>query len=203
MVKDLTFNQRCSWCGQDPLYQHYHDTVWGVPERDSERLFAKLVLDGAQAGLSWIAILKKEQGYYEAFDGLKPEIMAEYSAAKIEMLMSDRRIVRNKAKIAAAIENAKAYLRLKEKGIDFSRFVWDFVEGNPVQNYYVHPNEVPAQNTISKSLSKRLIQEGFKFVGPTITYAWMQATGMVNDHLVSCFRHEEVRQLSLGSTGPG
>jgi DNA-3-methyladenine glycosylase I len=180
---------RCPWCGKDPIYVAYHDNVWGVPERDSHALFAKLILDGAQAGLSWITILKREQGYFDAFDGLDPEIMAEYGEDKIEELMQNPGIIRNRTKIVSAIKNARAYLSLAEKGIAFNDFLWQFTDGLTIQNHFKTMAELPAETPLSIKMSKALKAEGFTFVGPTIVYAFMQAVGMVNDHLTSCHRY--------------
>ncbi len=187
---------RCPWCGDDPLYVSYHDSEWGVPERDSQRLFAKLLLDGAQAGLAWITILRKREGYYRAFEGFDPEIMAAYSDAKLAELMLDPGIVRNRLKIKAARQNAQAYLRLRESGIDFSEFLWGFVGGQPLRNRWKSMSEIPATSAESDAMSKALKKAGFTFVGSTIVYAFMQAVGLVNDHLVSCPRHQACAALA-------
>ena len=192
---DMKESRRCPWCGDDPLYVAYHDTEWGVPERDSQRLFAKLVLDGAQAGLAWITILRKREGYYRAFDGLNPEAMARYSDAKLGELMLDSGIVRNRLKIWGARQNAQAYLRMEGAGQDFSEFLWGFVDGMPVQNRWRSMGEVPATSAASDALSKALRKAGFTFVGSTIVYAFMQAVGMVNDHLVGCPRRAACGRL--------
>ncbi|WP_416456044.1 DNA-3-methyladenine glycosylase I [Saccharophagus degradans] len=186
--------QACPWCGSDPIYVHYHDTEWGVPEYDNQALLAKLILDGAQAGLSWITILKKRDGYYRAFDQFNPEKMARYTDAKLEKLMLDDGIVRNRLKIKSARQNAQAYLRIMKNGgpngeKDFSEFLWSFVGGQPIQNNYHSMSDVPAYSLEAEAMSKALKKAGFNFVGPTIVYAFMQAVGMVNDHLVSCPRH--------------
>ncbi len=186
---------RCPWCGDDPLYVEYHDTEWGVPERDSQQLFAKLILDGAQAGLSWITILRKREGYLKAFDGLDPAKMARFSDARLEKLMDDPGIVRNRLKIQSARRNARAYMRLKDEGIDFSEFLWGFVGGKPIQNRWKTMEEVPTVSAEAEAMSKALKKAGFNFVGPTIVYAFMQAVGMVNDHLTTCFRYKEVAGL--------
>jgi len=184
---------RCPWCGTDPLYVDYHDTVWGVPEYDAKALFAKLILDGAQAGLSWITILRREQGYREVFDGLDPELMIHFDDQRIQAALQDDRIIRNKLKVYSAISNARSYVNMQEAGIDFSDYLWDFVSGSPIQNTHQFMSEVPAATPLSETISKDLKKRGFNFVGPTIIYAFMQAVGMVNDHLTSCFRHEEVK----------
>lgn len=188
----MTQPERCPWCLSEPLYIRYHDEEWGVPDRDERRLFAKLVLDGAQAGLSWITILRKRDGYYRAFDGFDPERVASYDEAKVADLLQDAGIVRNRLKIEAAIANARAYLKLAESGRDFSEFLWQFVEGRPVVNRWQNLAEVPAETVQSQAMSRALRAEGFRFVGPTICYAFMQAVGMVNDHLVRCHRHAEL-----------
>ncbi len=186
--------KRCEWHGTDPLYVRYHDKVWGVPEYDSKSLFAKLILDGAQAGLSWITILRKEQNYFDAFDGLDPFIVARYDDEKFEELMRNAGIIRNKLKIKSTITNAQHYVRMHEEGIDFSEFLWSFVNGKPKINRYKSLRNIPTSTAQSDAMSKALKKEGFKFVGSTICYAFMQAVGMVNDHITSCFRWSEVQQ---------
>ncbi|GLI22678.1 DNA-3-methyladenine glycosylase I [Xanthobacter flavus] len=177
---------RCFWCGTDPFYMAYHDTEWGVPERDSRALFEKLLLDGFQAGLSWITILRKRENFRRAFDGFEPETMARYDAAKLEALMQDAGIVRNRAKVEGAVLSARAYLDLRDKGIAFADFMWDAVDGETKVNRPRRIADVPAETAESKALSKRLKAAGFKFVGPTIVYAAMQACGLVDDHLEGC-----------------
>lgn len=177
---------RCPWCGTDPLYMAYHDTEWGVPERDSRALFEKLLLDGFQAGLAWITILRKRDNFRRAFDGFVPERIARYDAAKVEALMQDAGIVRNRAKIEGAVLSARAYLDLQQKGIAFSDLMWEAVEGRVRVNHPRRLAEVPAQTPASVALSKRLKGLGFKFCGPTIVYAAMQACGLVDDHLADC-----------------
>lgn len=191
----MTTIERCSWCGTDPLYVAYHDTEWGVPVYDDQQLFGKLVLDGAQAGLSWITILRKREHYLAAFDQFDPEKMARYDEAKLAELMQNPGIVRNKLKIEAAVKNARGYLAIMEKEGSFSRFLWDFVGGRPIQNAWQTMGEVPAETAVSRAMSKALKQRGFNFVGPTIVYAFMQAVGLVNDHVVTCFRHSVCREL--------
>jgi DNA-3-methyladenine glycosylase I len=180
---------RCPWCGSDPIYVAYHDEEWGVPEFDDRALFEKLILDGFQAGLSWITILRKREAFRAAFDGFEPEIIARYDARKLRSLMQDEKIVRNGAKIEASVGNARAYLALREHQ-RFADYLWDFVDGKPRQNRFRSTSQIPAQTALAEKLSKDLRQKGFKFVGPTIVYAFMQAVGMVNDHLVRCHRHQ-------------
>jgi DNA-3-methyladenine glycosylase I len=182
---------RCGWCGDDPLYMRYHDEDWGVPVHDDQELLEKLILDGAQAGLSWITILRKRDNYREAFDGFDPEKMARYDERKIEELMKNAGIVRNRLKINAAISNAKAFLKLRDEST-FDQYLWQFVGGKTINNKIRSMDEIPAQSAESVAMSKDLQKRGFKFVGPTICYAFMQAVGMVNDHLVTCFRHQQV-----------
>jgi DNA-3-methyladenine glycosylase I len=177
---------RCFWCGTDPFYMTYHDDEWGVPERDSRALFEKLLLDGFQAGLSWITILRKRENFRRAFDGFEPEIIARYDAAKVEALMQDAGIVRNRAKVEGAVLSARGYLDLRDKGITFTDFMWDAVDGETKVNRPRRIADVPAETAESKALSKRLKAAGFKFVGPTIVYAAMQACGLVDDHLEGC-----------------
>jgi DNA-3-methyladenine glycosylase I len=183
--------QRCPWAGRDPVYITYHDTEWGVPERDDRALFEKLMLDGFQAGLSWITILRKRENFRKAFDGFAPEIIASYDADKVVALMNDAGIVRNRAKIVGAIRSAQGYLAIMEKGPGFSALLWDFVGGTPQVNHRGATSEVPAETPLSRAISKELSQHGFKFVGPTIVYAFMQAVGIVNDHLVTCHCHPD------------
>ncbi|EDY83445.1 Methyladenine glycosylase superfamily [Verrucomicrobiia bacterium DG1235] len=167
----------------------YHDTEWGVPERDSQKLFAKLLLDGAQAGLSWITILRKRDGYYRAFDGFDPEKIARYSDAKLDELMLNPEIVRNRLKIRSVRQNARAYLKLAEAGVSFSDYLWGFVGGETIVNRWKSSGDVPTTSKEAESMSRGLKKAGFSFVGPTIVYAFMQAVGMVDDHISTCFRH--------------
>jgi DNA-3-methyladenine glycosylase I len=183
---------RCHWCGTDPVYVAYHDEEWGVPEHDSRALFEKLLLDGFQAGLSWITILRKRDNFRRAFDGFKPEVIARYGPAKIEALMQDAGIVRNRAKIEGAVLSAKAYLEMD----DFSGWLWGAVGGEPIDMAYEARGQIPAKTKLSEDISKQLVKRGFKFVGPTIVYAFMQACGLYNDHLVSCHRHAAVKGLA-------
>ena len=186
---------RCEWSGQDPLYCAYHDTEWGVPETDSRALGEKLVLDGFQAGLSWITILRKRDNFRSAFHGFDPDIVARYGAADVERLLADAGIIRSRQKIEATIGNAQAFLRLREAGQDFSGLVWSVVGGAPIHNSWSGKADVPAQTPLSVEMSRLLRAQGFKFVGPVIVYAWMQATGLVNDHVTQCFRYGQVRDL--------
>ena len=183
---------RCPWPKDDPLYVSYHDTEWGVPEYDDRALYEKLILDGFQAGLSWITILRKRENFRRAFDGFVPEKIARYRPAKIEKLMGDAGIVRNRAKIEGTIASAKAYLDAMENGPGFSKLLWDFVDGKPKINHFRSGSEIPAETPVSRAMSKELARRGFKFCGPTIVYAFMQATGMVNDHAVKCYRYAEL-----------
>jgi len=187
---------RCPWCLNDEDYTKYQDKEWGKPLRDSRKLFEFLVLDGAQAGLSWLTILKRRTGYREAFDGFDPEKMALYGPKDIERLVQDTRIIRNKLKIASAINNAKAYCNLMEKKVSFSKWLWNFVDGTPIVNHWKTLAEIPASTKLSERVSRELKTLGFTFVGPTIIYAFIQAAGLVNDHLVDCFRYTEVISLS-------
>jgi len=186
---------RCPWPGADPLYTAYHDEEWGVPEYDDQAMFEKLVLDGFQAGLSWITILRKRPAFRIAFDGLDPNKIARWKEAKKDALMQDAGIVRNRAKIEATVALARIYLDLMEKG-GFARHLWSFVDGRPIQNARQSLAEMPAETDGSRAIAKDLRGRGGNFVGPTIVYAFMQATGMVNDHLVDCCRHEACRALA-------
>jgi DNA-3-methyladenine glycosylase I len=192
---------RCPWPSTDPLYVAYHDTDWGVPERDSRALFEKLLLDGFQAGLSWITILRKRDNFRRAFDGFEPQLIARYDEKKIASLMEDAGIVRNRAKIAGSVLSARAYLDIAEKQ-SFSDFLWSFVDGKPVQNAWRQRGEVPAETELSRRMSKALAEKGFKFCGPTIVYAFMQAVGMVNAHFVDCYRHAECAALAQATKKP-
>lgn len=188
-------NSRCGWCGLDPIYVTYHDTEWGVPEWDDRALFEKLLLDGFQAGLSWITILKKRDAFRDAFDDFEPEIMARYDADKKAELMQNAGIVRNRLKIEASVGNAQSYLEIQAKQ-GFSNYLWDFVDGAAIQNHFKNLSEVPAETDLAKKISKDLKSRGFRFVGPTIVYAFMEAVGMVNDHLVDCHRHDDCAALA-------
>jgi len=193
---------RCPWPGTDPIYVAYHDEEWGVPERGDQALYEKLVLDGFQAGLSWITILRKREAFRRAFDGFAPETIARYSPKKVEALMQDQGIVRNRMKIEGAIASARAWLQIMETGAGFSSFLWDFVDGKPIVNRYKKMTEIPAETERSRILSKELKAHGFKFCGPTIIYAFMQATGMVNDHLTACPRHAACAKLGRTPSNP-
>lgn len=185
--------ERCPWCESFDLYREYHDTEWGVPLYDDRALFELLNLEGAQAGLSWSTVLKKREHYRKVFDGFVPEVVASYGDQKVAELLADVGIIRNRAKVAAAIQNAKAVLALKAAGQSFSDYLWGFVGDSPIQNSWKSLSEVPAKTPQSDAMSKALTKAGFKFVGSTVCYAFMQASGMVNDHLVSCPRHLEVQ----------
>jgi DNA-3-methyladenine glycosylase I len=190
---------RCPWAGSDPIYLAYHDEEWGVPEWDDRALFEKLILDGFQAGLAWITILRKREGFRAAFDGFRPEIIVNYDAAKIDELMADAGIVRNRAKIVATVALARIYLDLQANG-GFARHLWSFVDGRPIQNSRASSREAPTETAAAQALAKDLRQRGGNFVGPTIVYAFMQAVGMVNDHLVDCHRHPAC--AGLATTAP-
>ncbi len=186
---------RCSWCGDDPLYVAYHDTEWGVPEYDSRALWEKLILDGFQAGLSWITILRKRDNFRAAFEGFDPEVIARWGEPEVARLLADPGIVRHRGKIEATIGNARAYLDI-EAGEGFSDYLWNRVGGTPIQNGFASMAEVPAETPLSRQISKDLKKAGFRFCGPTIVYAWMQACGMVNDHMTGCPRHAEVAAMA-------
>jgi DNA-3-methyladenine glycosylase I len=184
---------RCAWVPDDPTYREYHDHEWGVPEHDDRALFEKLVLDGFQAGLSWITILRKRDNFRRAFDGFDPERIALWKPAKLEALMQDAGIVRNRLKIAATVTNARACLELRREPGGFDRHLWSFTRGRTLVNAHATTRTIPARTPESEAMSRDLAQRGFRFVGPTICYAFMQAVGMVNDHLTTCFRHRELR----------
>jgi DNA-3-methyladenine glycosylase I len=180
---------RCTWCGEDPLYVEYHDREWGVPVRDDRRLFEFLVLEGAQAGLSWITILRKREGYRRAFAGFDPAKVARFTPKRIEKLLEDPNIVRNRLKVESAVTNARAFLETQDEFGTFSDYIWRFTDDRPIVNRFKSIKEVPARTAVSDTISKDMKQRGFKFVGSTIIYAHMQATGMVNDHTIDCFRY--------------
>ncbi len=188
---------RCPWPGLDTLYVAYHDTDWGVPEWDSRALFEKLILDGFQAGLSWITILRKRENFRAAFDGFQPHIIAGYTPEKLESLMLDVGIVRNRGKIVSSVASAQAFLQIESRH-GFSSYLWDFVDGKPLQPKPRTLRDIPAETALSTKIAKDLRAKGFNFCGPTIVYAFMQAVGMVNDHLVGCFRHEDCAALGAG-----
>jgi DNA-3-methyladenine glycosylase I len=185
--------KRCSWAGDDALYRAYHDAEWGVPLHDDRALFEFLILEGAQAGLSWITILKKRENYRAAFDGFDAARVARYDANQIESLLQNPGIVRNRLKVQSAVVNAQKFLEVQQEFGSFDAFVWRFVDGKPRQNAWRSMAEVPASTAESNAMSKELKKRGFKFVGSTICYAFMQATGMVNDHTTDCYRHKELQ----------
>lgn len=187
--------RRCEWSSSDPLYIEYHDKEWGVPLHDDQKLFEFLVLEGAQAGLSWITILKKRENYRKAFDNFLPEKVARYGDRKFAALLTDAGIVRNRQKIQASIDNARAFIKVQDEFGSFDTFIWRFVDGKPIVNRWKSLRDIPAKTPLSESISKELIKRGFRFVGPTIVYAHMQATGMVQDHVVSCFRYAELKMV--------
>ena len=185
--------KRCGWCIGDPLYEAYHDEEWGVPLYEDDKLFEFLMLETFQAGLSWITVLRKRENFRKAFDDFDYRKIADYSEEKVEELMGNEGIIRNRKKIEASISNARAFLAIQQEFSSFSNYIWRFVDGKPIQNHWKSYSEAPATTERSIALSKDLKKRGFKFVGPTVVYAHMQATGMVNDHDIECFRHEEVK----------
>ena len=191
----MTQGQRCDWCGTDPLYVAYHDQEWGVPEHDPRALWEKLVLDGFQAGLSWITILRKREAFRARFDGFDPERVARWGAVQIDNALQDPGIIRHRGKIEAAVTGARAFLEI-ESGQGFSPFIWSFVDGRPIQNDFALRSQVPVKSAQSEVMAKALKGHGFKFCGPVITYAFMQACGLVNDHMTDCPAHARVRALS-------
>lgn len=193
--------QRCEWAGDDPLYVSYHDDEWGVPVHDDRRLFEFLVLEGAQAGLSWITILRKRAAYRLAFEGFDPRRVAAYTPRRVAALLGNAGLVRNRAKLESAIGNARAFLAVQERHGSFDAYLWAFVDGRPIQNRFRTLKDLPAESPVSLRLSRDLKSLGFRFVGPTICYAFMQAVGLVNDHVLGCFRHAEVAALSRGTAG--
>tara|TARA_A100000164_G_scaffold128074_1_gene113585 strand:- start:3093 stop:3671 length:579 start_codon:yes stop_codon:yes gene_type:complete len=186
--------QRCSWCLEDPLYIKYHDLEWGNPVYEDQKLFGFLILETFQAGLSWITVLRKRENFREAFDNFDYVKVASYNTEKLELMMQNKDIIRNRLKIYAAVNNAQAFLEVKLQEKSFSNYIWQFVEGKPIQNQYRSMEEIPAYTPLAEKISTDLKQRGFKFVGPTVIYAHMQAMGMVNDHLMSCFRYKEIQQ---------
>lgn len=183
--------KRCSWCGNDPLYIKYHDEEWGVPVHDDHKLFEMLILEGAQAGLSWITVLKKRENYRNAFDNFDAIKISKYSEKKIEKLLNNTGIIRNRLKINSTIGNAKAFLKVQKEFSSFDKYIWQFVDNKPILNKFKSLKDLPAKTEISDKMSKDLKKRGFKFVGSTICYAFMQATGMVNDHTIDCFRYSK------------
>ncbi len=184
--------KRCWWCGDDPLYQEYHDQEWGAPLHDERRLFELLCLEGAQAGLSWITILKKRDNYRAAFDNFDAAKIARYGDEKTAALLNNPGIVRNRLKVKGFVMNARACLELRDKGFSLDRYLWDYVDGEPLQNRWAAPGQVPATTPLSDRMAKELKKKGFRFVGSTICYAFMQAAGLVNDHIIDCYRHPEL-----------
>jgi DNA-3-methyladenine glycosylase I len=191
--------ERCPWCEGFDLYRQYHDTEWGVPLHDDRALFELLILEGAQAGLSWSTVLKKREHYRLVFNGFSPECIARYDDRKVAELLADPGIIRNRAKVAATIQNANVFLAITAEGQKFSDFLWRFVDGKPIQNAWKSMADVPSKTVCSDAMSKELARAGFKFVGSTICYAFMQASGMVNDHMISCQRHAEIKAISYPS----
>jgi DNA-3-methyladenine glycosylase I len=187
--------KRCAWCGDDPLYITYHDTEWGLPILDDRLLFEFIILEGMQAGLSWITILKKRKAFRTAFSNFDAKKIAKFDQSKINLLLNNAGIIRNKLKINAAIKNAQAFLEVQKEWGSFANYIWHFVDGHPIQNNWKKRSDVPAQTLISDKMSKDLKKRGFKFVGSTICYAFMQAVGMVNDHTMECFRHNEIKNF--------
>jgi len=182
----------CAWCEGNPLYQSYHDEEWGIPLYDEQKLFEFLILETFQSGLSWITILKKRENFRQAFDHFDYNKISAYDQTKVDQLLSDEGIVRNRLKILATIINAKCFIELRKTEKSFSNFIWNYVNHKPIQNNFEHPNDIPSKTNLAEQISKDLKKKGFKFIGPTVIYAYMQATGMVNDHLVTCFRHKEL-----------
>jgi DNA-3-methyladenine glycosylase I len=191
---------RCPWCEGFDLYRQYHDTEWGVPLRNSQALFELLILEGAQAGISWSTVLKKRETYREAFDDFDPKKIARYGDKKVAQLLANPGIIRNRLKVAATITNAQAFLALEKSGQTFNDFLWSFVNNKPIQNKRRSLSEIPARSQESDAMSKALLKAGFKFVGSTICYAFMQASGMINDHLITCHRHSAVKKKSATDT---
>jgi len=187
---------RCAWAGDDPVYQKYHDLEWGVPVHSDKKLFEFLILEGMQAGLSWITVLKKREAFRKAFDSFDYNKVANYSQAKIDELMQNPGIIRNKLKIHAAASNARAFLKVREEFGTFNKYIWGFVDNSPLQNAWPSMQELPASTALAEVISKDLKKRGFSFVGPTIVYSHMQATGMVNDHTTDCFRHKVLKYAS-------
>ena len=186
--------KRCEWAGSDPLYIEYHDNEWGVPLHDDRKIFEMLVLEGAQAGLNWLTVLRKRENYRKAFDNFDPTKVAKYDSEKFQKLLANEGIIRNKLKIHSVIQNARAFLEVQKEFGSFDAYIWQFVGGKPIRNSWKSLSDLPAQTAESEAMSKDLKRRGFSFVGPTICYAHMQATGMVNDHVVSCFRYKEVER---------
>ena len=183
---------RCNWCLGNELYLQYHDEEWGVPVHDEQKLFEFIILEGAQAGLSWLTILRKREAYREAFDSFDPHKIAKYGSGRINELINNEGIIRNRLKIEASVKNARAFLAIQEEIGSFDRYIWNFIDGETIQNQFRSLQDIPAETKVSVMISKDMKKRGFSFVGPTIVYAHMQATGMVNDHLISCYRYREL-----------
>jgi DNA-3-methyladenine glycosylase I len=196
----MLIQQRCAWANSSQLYLDYHDTEWGVPVHDDRKLFEFLILEGAQAGLSWSTILNKRQGYLQAFDNFEASKIANYSESKVQELLANPAIIRNRLKIQAAIQNARSFLKIQDQYGSFDAYIWQFVEGQPIQNSWRSLQEIPASTKESDAMGKELKKLGFTFVGSTICYAFMQAVGMVNDHTIDCFRWQEVRDFALSNS---
>jgi len=192
----MVMKQRCSWCGDDPLYVKYHDKEWGVPVHNDRKLFEFIVLEGAQAGLSWITVLRKREAYRQAFDSFDFNKIAGYKSAKLRALLQNSRIIRNRLKIESAVRNANAFIEIRSEFGTFNNYIWAFVDGKPVQNARKSLKDIPPTSKVSDAISTDLKKRGFNFVGSTIIYSHMQATGMVNDHVLGCFRYQQVRKLS-------
>jgi DNA-3-methyladenine glycosylase I len=190
--------KRCTWCGDDPLYVKYHDEEWGVPVKDDQTLFEFITLEGAQAGLAWITVLRKREGYRALFDNFDAHKIARYSDKKLDKLLLDPRIIRNRLKVYGARKNAKAFLKVQKEQGSFSDYMWGFVDGRPITNTWKSMSDLPATTPLSDTISKDMKKRGFTFVGPTIIYAHMQACGMINDHSIDCFRHRECTRLAIG-----
>jgi len=188
--------KRCYWCEGDELYKNYHDKEWGVPIFNDKILFEFLVLETFQSGLSWITILRKRENFRLVFDNFNPEKIAQYSNKKIEALLQNPKIIRNKAKILATINNAKAFLEIQKKEGSFAKYIWSFVDGKPIQNNFKTSKEIPVTNDLAQKVAKDLKQKGFKFIGPIVIFSHMEATGMMNNHITSCFRHKEVKNIN-------
>jgi DNA-3-methyladenine glycosylase I len=195
-LNEAKMRRRCEWAGSDPLYIEYHDKEWGVPVHDNRKIFEMLVLEGAQAGLNWLTVLRKRENYRKAFDNFDPRKVAKYDNEKFQKLLATEGIIRNKLKIRSVIQNARALLEVQKEFGSFNAYIWQFVGGKPIRNSWKSLSELPSQTAESEAMSKDLKRRGFSFVGPTICYAHMQATGMVNDHVVTCFRYKEVERMS-------
>ena len=195
-MNEAKMRKRCEWAGSDPLYIDYHDKEWGVPVHDDRKIFEMLVLEGAQAGLNWLTVLRKRENYRKAFDNFDPRKVAKYDNEKFQKLLATEGIIRNKLKIRSVIQNARAFLEVQKEFGSFNAYIWQFVGGKPIRNSWKSLSELPAQTAESEAMSKDLKRRGFSFVGPSICYAHMQATGMVNDHVVTCFRYKEVERMS-------